>query len=70
MFKIISKKEYNNLIKTKEKYDFLVGNTITLNDRRKYKMKNLLNLSNEELVRIITDLNNIVWQLKRKMEDE
>ena len=71
--KIISSKEYKRLKDIEKKYDFIVGNTVTLyigKNLQHYRMKKLMKLEKEELIRIITDINNITWQLKRKKESK
>lgn len=64
--KILSSNEYKKLKSIEEKYDFIVGNTITISGLGRRKMNKLLLLEKEELVRIIIDLNNENHQLKRK----
>lgn len=58
MLKIISKKEYNKLKETERKYEELSGQCFTLYTGVRSKRGALLQMSKEELVRIIFDLNN------------
>lgn len=67
--KIISSKEYKRLKEVERKYDLIVGNSMTLVIGGRTKMARLMNLEKEELVRIIIDLNNVAYQLKRKSGD-
>jgi len=68
MFKIITKKEYNKLKDIEEKYNLLIGQTITFWSGGRSKVARLLELDKEELVKRYMDLNNIACQLQRKLE--
>jgi len=64
--KIISNKEYQKLKETSEKYDLLMGQTVTFWTGERSRYKALLTLSKEELVRRIMDMNNYICQTIRK----
>lgn len=68
MLKIITKKEYNKLKKTQQKYDYLTGQYFTIYTGGRSKHQCLMQLSKEELVRIIFVLSNENKKLWKKLE--
>lgn len=67
--KIMSNKEYQKLKDMERKYDELSGQTFTYCLGARSRRGALLQLSKEELVRRIFDLNNVCIQLQRKLKD-
>lgn len=67
MLKIISKKEYKKLKEYKEKYEELSGQYFTLCTGSRSRRSAFLQMSKEELVRIIFDLNNRCIQQSKEL---
>ena len=67
--KIISTKEHQRLKDIEEKYNYLIGQTITLYTGCRSRYSALLSMSKEELVKRYMDLNNYAIQLQKKLKD-
>ena len=65
IMKIIKTKRYKELIDIEEKYKYLNGKMFTLAVGGRSRRVRLLQLSKEELVKIIFDLHNDRLQLKK-----
>lgn len=67
MLKIISNKKYQELKDIENKYNLLIGQTITIWTGGRSRYKALLSLEKEELVHRLLDLNNICMQMHKEM---
>jgi len=67
--KLITKKRYKELLDYKEKYKFLAGEKFTIYRSGRSKRSVLLQLSKEELVRMIFELSNYAIQLQKKLKE-
>ena len=67
--KIISTKEHQRLKDIEEKYNYLIGQTITLCTGARSRYGALLGMPKEELVKIYMDLNNYAIKLQKKLKD-
>lgn len=65
--KIIRKKEYQRLKDIEEKYNYLIGQTITLFTGKRSRYAGLLSMSKEELVKRYMDLNNIAIKMRKEL---
>ncbi len=70
IMKIIKTKRYKELIDIEEKYKYLNGKMFTLAVGGRSRRVRLLQLSKEELVKIIFDLHNDKLQLKKLLESK
>ena len=68
--KILSTKRYEELLDIEEKYKYLKGETFTIYIGGRSKRVRLLQLTKEELVKIIFDLHNDKLQLKKHLESK
>lgn len=67
MLKIITKKEYEELINTKNRYREIIGEVFTIYTGARSKRGAFLQMSKEELVRIIFDLNKICVEQSKEL---
>lgn len=67
MLKIITKKEYEKLINTKNRYREIIGECFTLYTGARSKKGAFLQMSKEELVRIIFDLNKVCIEQSKEL---
>lgn len=67
MLKIIKKKEYEKLVDIENRYRELIGERITLCTGSRSRRGALLQMSKEELVRIIFDLNNMCIRQSKEL---
>ena len=67
MIRIISNKKYKKLKDIEEKYDYLVGQTMTFWTGERSKYKALLSLSKDELVHRLFDINNAACRLQKEL---
>lgn len=67
MLKIITKKEYEELINTKNRYRKIIGECFTLCTGARSRRGAFLQMSKEELVRIIFDLNKICVEQSKEL---
>lgn len=68
--KILSNKRYKELLDIEEKYKYLNGEMFTIYIGGRSRRARLLQLSKEELVKMIFDLNNDRLQLKKCLESK
>lgn len=68
--KIISNKRYKELLDYEQKYRELTGQCITLWTGCRSRYSGLLNMSKQELVYRLLDLNNAYIQLERKYKGD
>ena len=67
MLKIIKKKEYEKLVDIENRYRELIGERVTLYTGSRSRRGALLQMSKEELVRIIFDLNNMCIRQSKEL---
>jgi len=70
MLKIISKKEYQILLEYKNKYDFITGQKFTIVVGGRTLHNRLMNLSKEELVRLILEMREDIRKINKKLKKQ
>lgn len=70
MLKIISKKEYQDLLEYKDKYDEITGQKFTICVGGRTIHSRLMNLSKEELVRLILEMREDIRRINKKLKKQ
>ena len=70
MLKIISKKEYQKLLEYEDKYREITGEKFTICVGGRTIHRKLMNLSKEELVRLILEMREDIRYINKKLKKQ